>query len=37
MMNMGLFPRKLIMTGLVWSLVEFVIAAVAGAWVYKEA
>ena len=37
MMNMGLFPRKLVMIGLMWSLVEYVIAAVAGAWLYKEA
>jgi hypothetical protein len=37
MMNIGLFPQKLIMIGLVWGLVEFILAAVAGAWVYKEA
>jgi hypothetical protein len=37
MMNMGLFPRKLITIGLVWGLVEYIIAAVAGAWAYKEA
>ena len=37
MMNIGLFPQKLIMIGLVWGLVEFILAAIAGAWVYKEA
>jgi uncharacterized membrane protein len=36
MMNIGLFPQRLIMIGLVWGLVEFILAAVAGAWVYKE-
>jgi hypothetical protein len=37
MMNMGLFPRKLIIIGLVWGLVEYVVAAVAGASVYRGA
>jgi hypothetical protein len=37
MMNMGLFPRRIIMIGLVWGLVELIIAAIVGAWVYKEA
>lgn len=37
MMNIGLFPQKLLMIGLVWGLVEFIVAAVAGAWLYKEA
>lgn len=37
MMNLGLFPQRLLMIGLVWGLVEWVLAAVAGAWVYKEA
>jgi hypothetical protein len=27
----------MILTGLVWGLVEMIIATVAGAWVYKEA
>jgi hypothetical protein len=36
-MNMGLFPQKLVMIGLVWGLVEYILAAIAGAWVYKEA
>jgi hypothetical protein len=35
-MNMGMYSQKLIMTGLVWGLVEFAIATVAGAWAYKE-
>ena len=37
MMNMGIFPRNMLMTGLVWALVELIIATVAGAWAYKEA
>ncbi len=37
MMNIGLFPQRLIMIGLVWSLVEMIVAAIVGAWVYKEA
>ena len=37
MMNIGLFPRRLIMIGLVWGLVEMIVAAIAGAWAYKEA
>jgi hypothetical protein len=36
-MNMGIYSQKLIMTGLVWGLVEIAIATVVGAWVYKEA
>ncbi|OFW08671.1 MAG: hypothetical protein A3H96_08365 [Acidobacteria bacterium RIFCSPLOWO2_02_FULL_67_36] len=34
---MGMFPGQLISIGLVWGFVEVMIAAVAGAWVYKEA
>ena len=37
MMNMGLFPQKLITIGIVWGLVEFIVAAIVGAWLYKEA
>jgi hypothetical protein len=37
MMNMGLFPQKLITIGLVWGLVEFIVAAIVGGWLYKEA
>ena len=36
MMNLGIFPRNMLMTGLVWSLVELIVATVAGAWAYKE-
>ena len=32
----GLFPVKLQLIGLAWGLVELVLAAVAGAWLYKE-
>jgi hypothetical protein len=35
-MNLGLFPQKVLMTGLVWGLVELIIATMAGAWLYKE-
>lgn len=30
-------PTNAVMIGLVWGLVEYVLAAIAGAWVYKEA
>ena len=36
-MNMGIASQKMIMTGLVWGLVEMIIATIAGAWAYKEA
>jgi hypothetical protein len=36
-MNMGMSSSSMIVTGLVWGLVLFVIAAIAGAWLYKEA
>ena len=36
-MNMGMASQKMIMTGLVWALVEIVIATIAGAWAYREA
>jgi hypothetical protein len=35
-MNMGMASQKMILTGLVWGLVELVIATIAGAWAYKE-
>jgi hypothetical protein len=35
--NMGLFPARLLAIGTVWGLFELVIAAVLGAWLYKEA
>lgn len=34
---MGIFPTGLIIIGFIWSLVEMVIAAIAGAWLYQEA
>jgi len=37
MMNMGMFPQNMMITGLVWSLVELVLATIVGAWLYKEA
>jgi hypothetical protein len=36
-MNLGMMSQKMIMTGLVWGLVEVVIATIAGAWAYREA
>jgi hypothetical protein len=36
-MNMGMASQKMIMTGLVWGLVEMIIATIAGAWAYREA
>jgi hypothetical protein len=37
MLNVGLFPQRIIMIGLVWSLIEMIVATVVGAWLYKEA
>jgi hypothetical protein len=34
---MGLFSTNLIVIGVVWGLVEILVAAVAGAWLYTEA
>ncbi|MCI0337291.1 MAG: hypothetical protein L0226_06930 [Acidobacteria bacterium] len=34
---MGLFSTGLTVTGMVWAFFEYTIAAVAGAWLYKEA
>ena len=36
MMNLGFLPRDMMMIPLVWTLVETILATVAGAWVYKE-
>lgn len=36
-MNMGTASSSMIVIGLVWGLVLFIIAAIAGAWLYKEA
>jgi hypothetical protein len=33
---MELFPASLIIIGLIWGLIELPIAAVVGAWLYKE-
>lgn len=37
MMNMGMMPQNLLMTALVWALVEYIVATIAGAYFYKEA
>ena len=37
MMVMQLFPRRPMVIGVVWGLVEIVVAGVAGAWAYTEA
>ncbi|MFY9609055.1 MAG: hypothetical protein WAU45_10645 [Blastocatellia bacterium] len=34
--QMGIFPNRLLVIGTVWGLVELSIAAVGGAWLYKE-
>ena len=36
MMAMGMFPAGVMTTALVWGLVEMLLAAVAGAWLYQE-
>lgn len=36
MWNMGLFAGRLIFLPIVWGLVEYVVAVVVGAWLYKE-
>jgi hypothetical protein len=37
MMVMQVFPRKAMAIGVVWGLVEILVAGVAGAWAYTEA
>lgn len=37
MINTGLFPTSLMMTTIGWDLVLSIVAAMAGAWLYKEA
>jgi hypothetical protein len=32
----NLFPRRMLVIQSVWGLVELVVAAIAGAWIYKE-
>lgn len=34
---MEFFPAKIIWWGLIWGLIELLVATVAGAWLYKEA
>ena len=34
---LGFFPGRLIALATLWGLVELLVAAVAGAWLYKEA
>ena len=36
MMPMHLFPRRLLMYGMLWELFELPIATLAGAWIYRE-
>ena len=36
MLPMGLFPRSLVLYGVLWGLFEVPIAAFAGVWLYKE-
>jgi len=36
MLPMHLFPRRLLLISVVWEFVQMPIAAIAGAWVYKE-
>jgi hypothetical protein len=33
---MQIFPMDLIMVGVIWGLVEIVLASIAGAWFYRE-
>lgn len=37
MMNLGMMPQNLLVAGLVWGLVEYIVATIAGAYFYKEA
>lgn len=36
-LGLGMIPIRLVAIGLAWGLVEYIIAAIAGAWLYKEA
>ena len=36
MMNMGIMAQNIMVTGLIWGLVEYVLATIAGAYFYKE-
>lgn len=35
-MPMGIFPNRLFIVSMIWGLVEVPVAALAGAWLYKE-
>ena len=36
-LGLGMVPAKLVMIALAWGLVEYIVATVVGAWLYKEA
>ncbi|HEV8588377.1 MAG TPA: hypothetical protein VGQ72_05850 [Pyrinomonadaceae bacterium] len=36
-LGLGMIPIRLVVIALAWGLVEYIIAAIAGAWLYKEA
>ena len=36
LMAMGTFPTRLLMTTIIWGFFQFPLAAIAGAWLYKE-
>jgi hypothetical protein len=36
LVQMGVFPAKVMVVGTVWGLGEIVVASIAGAWVYRE-
>lgn len=36
MMNMGIMAQNIMVTGLIWGLVEYILATIAGAYFYKE-
>jgi hypothetical protein len=37
MLNIGLFPASLLLVGLIWGLVELILATLLGTWIYREA
>ena len=36
MINMGIFPPRLLAIGAIWALPESILATILGAWIYKE-
>jgi hypothetical protein len=34
---LGIFPARVVLIGMIWGIFELVVAAVAGAWLYREA